>query len=303
MIPAPYAGPIENVVVVMFERRSYGAVLDALEAAMMPITSFLARQFMLCDGWVVASPGPRANMLTANCAAFGDAGGGVVDLEPNLFSALDAARGTRLGARGTPVPNWKVYFHDYSILGNALAYVARCYGDFANLNVANYDEWDYPPGACNPLAAPTTTFLQDVAQGVLPAYAFIEPRHGNGQWDAPRDEFSGEQLLLEVYLALRHSRYWERTLLLVTYDAAGKDDDRVPAIVISPYVDQGSTLRADVPFNHASIVKTVWHCFDLHAGDRAGINDLDENAPSLLDHLCSSVVNSPSGDPREPAAR
>ena len=191
MISAPYAGPIENVVVVMLERRSYGDVLDALEAAMMPIATFLGRQFMLCDGWVVSSPRARANMLTANCAAHGNSERGVVDLEPNLFSALDAARGVRFGARGTRVPNWKVYFHDYSILGNALAYVARCYDDPANLNVANYDERDYPPGARNPLAAPTTTFLQDVAQNVLPAYAFIEPRHRSGRWDPSRDESTG----------------------------------------------------------------------------------------------------------------
>jgi phospholipase C len=302
MISAPYAGPIENVVVVMFERRSYGDVLDALQAAMMPIATFLARQFMLCDGWVVTSPRARANMLTANCAAFGNSERGVIDLEPNVFSALDAARGVRFGARGTPVQNWKVYFHDYSILGNALAYVARCYDDPANLNLANYDERDYPPGARNPLAAPTTTFLQDVAQSVLPAYAFIEPRHGSGQRDPSRGEFTGEQLLLEVYLALRQSRYWERTLLLVTYDGPGKPGARIPSIVISPYVDQGSTLCGDVAFNHASIVKTLWHCFDLHAGDRPGINDLDESAPSLLDHLQSSVVNSPNGDPLESVA-
>ena len=198
MISAPYAGPIENVVVVMLERRSYGDVLDALEAAMMPIATFLGRQFMLCDGWVVSSPRARANMLTANCAAHGNSERGVVDLEPNLFSALDAARGVRFGARGTRVPNWKVYFHDYSILGNALAYVARCYDDPANLNVANYDERDYPPGARNPLAAPTTTFLQDVAQNVLPAYAFIEPRHRSGRWDPSRDESTGDELLLAL---------------------------------------------------------------------------------------------------------
>src|SRR3984893_17631921 len=302
MISAPYAGPIENVVVVMLERRSYGDVLDALEAGMMPIATFLGRQFMLCDGWVVSSPRARANMLTANCAAHGNSERGVVDLEPNLFSALDAARGVRFGARGTRGPNWKFYFHDSSTLGNALAYVARCYDDPENLNLANYDERDYPPGTRNPLAAPTTTFLQDVAQSVLPAYAFIEPRHGNAQRDPSRSEVTGEQLLLEVYLALRQSRYWERTLLLVTYDAPGKPGARIPAIVISPYAERGSTLCGDVPFNHASIVKTLWSCFDLHAGDRAGINDVDESAPSLLDHLQSSVVNSPNRDPLDSVA-
>ncbi|MDB5094070.1 MAG: hypothetical protein JWO85_2171 [Candidatus Eremiobacteraeota bacterium] len=302
MISALYAGPIENVVVVMLERRSYGDVLDALEAAMMPIAAFLGRQFMLCDGWVVSSPAARANMLTASCAAHGISERGVVDLEPNVFSALDAVRGARFAVRGTRVPNWKVYFHDYSILGNALAYVARCYDDPANLNVANYDERDYPPGTRNPLAAPTTTFLQDVAQNVLPAYSFIEPRHRSGRWDPSRGDSTGDQLLLEVYLALRESRYWERTLLLVTYDAAGKAGDCVPSIVISPYVDRGSTLCVDVPFNHASIVKTVWRCFGLRAGDRTGINDLDECAPSLLDHLRSTVVDSPGDDPLDSVA-
>jgi phospholipase C len=351
MSSAAYAGPIRNVVVVMMERRSYDdalgllydpmnatpfddapagqRALDARDAGgprppMLPITAFLANRFMVCDRWFASTPaGGAANVLFAHCAVRGECDGDVLDIEPNVFSALDTVRPrARAG-----VPSWKVYFHDYSILGNALAYVARRFADRDNVNVANYDECDYPPGSRNPLANPTTTFLQDVAQGMLPAYAFIESRHGGlprrvalvGPRERPRtepsasqDAFESERLLLEVYLALRHSPFWERTLLLVFSDAPGKTADhvsppetfggRIPAIVVSPYVSAGTTLRAAGPFDHVSIVKTLWHCFDLRASGREAISERDANAPTILDHLDGSIVNQPGADPAELSA-
>ena len=331
-----YSGPIEHVVVVMLARRSYddglGALYDAANAEpydaapgaqrkldgagargfrppAIPVTAYLARQFMVCDRWFASSPRRgAANLLFAHCAADGDAA-----LEPNVFSALDATRPPHAdGAR------WKIYFHDDSLVGRALPYVARCWSDPANGNLANYDEVDYPPGRENVLARPTTTFLQDVAQNRLPAYAFVEPRRGmrrspvslgserpaEGAFDLVADPFDDEALVCEVYLALRTSAYWERSLLLVVYGESDASADhvappagwggRVPAIVVSPYVEPGSILRADAPFEHASIVKTLWQCFDLRRSRAPHATARDERAPSLLDHLATRVVNRPA---------
>ena len=331
MISLAYSGPIQHVIVVMLGRNSYddvlGSLYDAsneapfaraprgqasldgadvrgLRPASIPITAYLARQFMVCDRWFASTPARgAANLLFAHCAAADGT------LERNVLSALDAVRGVR-----RLDPNWKIYFHDDSLVARALPYAERCWDDAANDNLANYDEIDYPPGRANVLASPTTTFLQDVAQNRLPAYAFVEARRGlrrapvsvatgSSVYGEDADPFDDEALLREVYVALRTSPYWERALMLVAYADSSPNGDhvapppgwggRVPAIVVSPFVEPGSRLRNAAPFEHASIVKTLWQCFGLHRSGATSINARDAAAPSLLDHLAREVVNRP----------
>lgn len=71
---------------------------------------------------------------------------------------------------------------------------------------------------------------------------------------------------------------------------------RVPAIIASPYISPGTTIRAptgSVPFDHASIVKTVWDVFNLSGGTSPmpSLNQRDLNAPSLVPFLSSTPVN------------
>src|SRR5262249_12629106 len=128
----------------------------------------------------------------------------------------------------------------------------------------------------------------------------------------PYDVRFGEKLIYDVYTALRASPRWEKTLLLITYDEHGGCYDhlpppratppdgatnndygftfdrygvRVPALVISPWVEPGSVLspltESGVPFDHTSIIKTVRELFPFpdHFGDREAV------APSLLKYL------------------
>jgi hypothetical protein len=269
---------IEHVVVVMFDRRSND---EGTAPSGLPITAYLAKQFLVCDRWAA----PRSALIASKylAAHCGRDGG---DLEANVFGALDLQRG-----REARAANWKVYFHDYSILGDALPYVSRCYADPDNVNVANYDECDYPPGARNPLAHPTTTFLQDAAQGTLPAYAFVEPRHG--RLAAPvaivrdadldivpaldADPFDGERLVAEVYLALRSPRYWERSVLIVVGPS-------LPAIVVSAYAPPASRFDAGTAFAPAMIARTLADCFGFPWTPGAAV-------PSVLEYLAPDVVN------------
>jgi phospholipase C len=86
--------------------------------------------------------------------------------------------------------------------------------------------------------------------------------------------------------------------------AANDDDDkasngfefnaygaRVPAIVISPFIEQGSTLDCSgkYPFDHASIVSTVRDAFLPTAS--TPLTSRDENAPSVLDSSNYSLDN------------
>ena len=103
----------------------------------------------------------------------------------------------------------------------------------------------------------------------------------------------GQDLVLEIYKAIQASEYSDKILFLITYDEHGgfydhvdpptcKDDwpncrrygVRVPAIVISPFVEPGSSTDwddDDIVFDHASIVKTILLKF---CSDSAGqVND------------------------------
>src|SRR5262249_42605547 len=105
-------------------------------------------------------------------------------------------------------------------------------------NICNFDN--------NALAAPVTpTFLQDVASGTLPKYAFIEPRYLTYQLPPqiandnhpPHDMAYGDLLLATVYKAIRASSYWKKKniMLIVTYDEHGGCYDHVaPPAAVNP---------------------------------------------------------------------
>jgi phospholipase C len=76
---------------------------------------------------------------------------------------------------------------------------------------------------------------------------------------------------------------------------------RVPAIVVSPLIPPGTTVapQGAVPFDHTSIIKTVWDCFGL-SSVAPSLTSRDAAAPSLLPSLTASTPNNPgvySGPP------
>jgi phospholipase C len=91
----------------------------------------------------------------------------------------------------------------------------------------------------------------------------------------PADIRDGQELVLAVYHALATSPQWEKTLLIIFYDEHGgffdhvappaaPDDDpqmfgrygvRIPALIISPWVEPGSVSKT--LFDHTSISKTI----------------------------------------------
>lgn len=163
----------------------------------------------------------------------------------------------------------------------------------------------------------------------------LTPYGSTGQTNPPIDAAQGDQLLASIALALMLTglgtgpvNYWEQSLLVMTYDEHGGTYDhvtpptavnpiaggralngfdctrygvRVPAVVISPYVLAGSTITppGSTPFDHSSIVKTVWECFNLASlTGVASLTQRDLNAPSLLDALTSTSDRRTSVLPR-----
>ena len=121
--------------------------------------------------------------------------------------------------------------------------------------------------------------------------------------------------MADVYNAIRDSPNWNETLFVITYDEHGGCYDhypptataetpdeasapgqfgfrfnrfgiRVPAVVISPLIEQGTIGRPSgwTPFDHTSVVKTVQNCFDL----KGSLTARDAAAPDLSCLLTSS---------------
>jgi phospholipase C len=134
-----------------------------------------------------------------------------------------------------------------------------------------------------------------------PRYTFIEPNYGDAAGDFsggssqhPQDGmYRGEQLIKQVYEAIRNSPAWMSSMLIITYDEHGgfydsvkpgtaeKPGDyvlgdgllnefgfqfdrygaRVPAVVISPWIDQGKV--DSTTYDHSSIPRTLEVLFGI----------------------------------------
>ena len=127
--------------------------------------------------------------------------------------------------------------------------------------------------------------------GRLPAYSFVEPKlyddsHVSNDYHPPSNLCAGEHFLAEVYQTIAGSPYRDEILFVVTFDEHGGCYDhvppptgaaapaplrhgdftftrfgvRVPAIVISSWVEPGTVFRAPAsgaPYDHTSILATL----------------------------------------------
>ena len=196
---------------------------------------------------------------------------------PNLFDLL-SERGIR----------WRAYYDRSQV-------VPDCAINLGGLH--HIGEWKTH-------AAPRERFFADAAAGTLPPYTWFEPKLMFGELDdyhPPTDIRSAEQLLAQVYEAVRSSPEWEATALLVLFDehggcydhvpppAAPVPDDfpgeqdfgfdrfgvRVPAIVVSPYTEPETVVEA--LFHTTSVLRTLRERLDLGPA----LTRRDAAAPSL----------------------
>jgi phospholipase C len=176
-------------------------------------------------------------------------------------------------------------------------------------------------------------FTAAAAAGTLPAFTFLEPSWGSaGNSQHPNyDVALGEQLIHDVYEAVRGGPGWAQTLLVITYDEHGGCYDhvpppsgavppdttvgefgfgftrfgvRVPTVLVSPLIEAGTVPRVpagSTPFDHTSILKTVqqrWNLPALTARDAAAPDFGDVLAlttPRTDDVLAGVTVPAPAG--------
>ena len=284
--------------------RDAGAVMHYFTPDQLPVLTTLAKAFGVCDAWHASAPCQtwpnRFFAHTGTSLGYVDNNTFRIPFEaPSLFRRLQDKNET-----------WRVYFHDMPqsiLLRDVWLYALSHYRLFSQ-------------------------FLADAHTGSLPSYSFIEPRYftelasnfaANDQ-HPPHNVLYGEQLIAQVYNALRSSPCWERTLFVITYDEHGGCYDhvppppavapdqsmnnsynfqftaygvRVPAVVVSPYIRAGSVIRppGDTPFDHTSIIATVRELFDL--GDP--LTARDAVAPTLL---CALNLPTPTNSGPESVA-
>ena len=119
-------------------------------------------------------------------------------------------------------------------------------------------------------------FLADVASGKLPPVSFVKPIGKNNEHPGYSDEVTGQQHVADLVSAVRNSKLWKDSVIIITYDENGgrwdhvvppvRDDKwgvgvRVPTIIVSPFVRKGTIDSHE--YETVSILKLIERRFNL----------------------------------------
>jgi phospholipase C len=281
------------------------AIMSCFTPDTLPVLSALARAYAVCDQWFASVPTETLPNRAFACAATSQ---GHMDDKTRTFTSPSI-----FGLLGQHNVSWGIY-----------GYTAEPLTRSTFTDVA---------GAANGTIGKFADFQAAATAGTLPAFSFLEPSWGSaGNSQHPNYNVAlGEQLIHDVYEAVRGGPSWPQTLLIVTYDEHGgcydhvpppsgatpPGDDtgefgfdftrfgvRVPAVLISPLIEAGTVFRVPAgttPIDHTSILKTVqqrWGLPSLTARDAAapGLGGvLNLTTPRTDDALAGVTVPAAAG--------
>eukprot|EP01101_Sappina_pedata_P006837 TRINITY_DN349_c0_g1_i1.p1 TRINITY_DN349_c0_g1~~TRINITY_DN349_c0_g1_i1.p1 ORF type:complete len:499 (-),score=173.56 TRINITY_DN349_c0_g1_i1:48-1403(-) len=260
---------------------SDGSVMSCFNETAVPTISTLAREFAIIDGWFSDVPGPtEVNRLylysaTSHGWAYND------DLKLGL---------------GYPQTSIFYNLHESNKTFNVF---------FEDIPTSLFLK-----DVRRPRLLENFHFMRDfekvVSAGKLADFTFLEPKYISLDHDKfasdqhpSHDVAEGEELMAKIYHILRHGPQWNETALLITYDEHGGFFDhvptpstdipnpdglnsesppfnftqlgvRVPAVLVSPWINPGTIIRADgrgptpsSTFSHSSLASTIKNLFDL----------------------------------------
>ncbi len=250
-------------------------IMGMFTPELLPVLSGLARGFAVCDHWFSSVPTETFPNRAFLCAATSQ---GHMDDSTSKYTSQSI-----FGLLSAHNLDWSIYGYTNPPL-TRLNFPDTTHAPETHFGVFH-------------------DFQAAAAAGNLGAYTFLEPGWGSsGNSQHPNYDVSlGEQLIHDVYYALRNGPGWNQTLLVVTYDEHGGCYDhvppptgavppdssagefgfdftrfgvRVPAVLISPLIAPGTVFRPTgaVPLDHTSILKTVetrWGLPSLTARDAA----------------------------------
>ncbi|KAJ3096429.1 hypothetical protein HDU96_000769 [Phlyctochytrium bullatum] len=251
----------------------------------VPVTTRLAEEFAVFDRWFASAPTETIpNRLFLGSAT---ARGLTANKDSELLGFPQRSLYASLTSSGV---SWKNYF--------GMIPTSLLFRDTRTLDTLLGGK-----------LATLKRFYQDARRGRLPQVSFLDPVYGSSTGlpeglggpandnHPPHDVARGEQLVKEVYEAVRNGPQWEETLLLITYDEHGGYYDhvppptnvpipdaasanstefrfdrlgiRVPTIAISPWIKKGTVLhRPSGPtptseYEHSSLPATLKNLFHL----------------------------------------
>ncbi|CAE7356411.1 NPC1, partial [Symbiodinium microadriaticum] len=244
----------------------------------VPVIANLSMEYGLFDGWFASVPGPTmVNRAYASSAtSHGMGTNDAVSIAKGYPQKTMFRQLTEMGL------DYRVYFQDVpSVLQ---------FKEMRRKEARSKYRW-------------MDSLFEDLKTGDLPEFTWLEPAYFTTPTQKATDQHpdhdvsEGEQLMKDIYEALRASPIWESSVLLITYDEHGgffdhvpppenipnpdglnaTDDPfdftrlgvRVPAVVVSPWVKKGSVFHAPPP--------------------ASGMAQKDGYAPSQYEH--SSIVS------------
>jgi len=231
---------------------------------LVPITTFLANNFAVCDRWF--SPLPTSTVPNRLMALGGDTRvdktGGITE----FFRPLDDILLDWLDEREI---KWRVYHAGISFFA-----LLRRFSDVLGPKFRSFNKFPGDFYYENENESPEVVIIE-------PSY-YDAPRIGDQPNDnhAPLSIGFGEQFLREIYQAVTSNpKKWSETVMIVTYDEHGGFYDhvpplmisyeppdrefakfkstgpRVPTIIVSPFVSKGSVIHNH--FDHTSILQFI----------------------------------------------
>ena len=284
--PAPMTGFIASATQAVDYSGDENLVMGCFQPDQLPVLTTLAAEFAMFNFWYSSLPGPTwPNRFFIHAAT----SAGLTDSPTNsqIVTGFSFQNGTIYERLKDAGKVWCIY-HDGL---PQTAGISSLRGEYVDPFTERFQAM--------------ANFYDDVNKGALADYNFIEPRYdtGNNYLDGNsmhplNDIRKGEELVKQVYEALRNSPYWNDTMLVITFDEHGGfydhqsppatvptgDDSkyanpnysflfdrlgiRVPAIVVSAYTGKGMIIGNDpgdpgTVFDHTSVLATVGKLFGL----------------------------------------
>ncbi|MEO6325130.1 MAG: alkaline phosphatase family protein [Thermoanaerobaculia bacterium] len=284
------------------EKDRAAQIMGYYDARTMPVLHALANEYGLSDAWFCPVPAETwPNRLFAHAAT---SAGHVRNGLPGFLRFFDMP--TIYDRLGDAVRDWACY--------NDQIPQMVCIRNLKN-------EWLRSRHEAGSHFRSIRQFYGDCDAATLPKYSFIEPVYFGGSANddhPPQDIWQGQQLMADVYHALRASTLWPKTLFFILYDEHGGFFDhatpprvpgpgtnppsqnqdgfdftmlgpRVPCVVVSPWIRKGTVLRPPAGgfFDHTSVLKAVENRWGL-----APLTDRDRGAADLWPWLAEPSARS-----------
>ncbi len=311
---ADMSGFLQNYFTTDAGANSCGQIMQTYGPKDANVINDLARAFAVCDGWFASVPSqtwPNRGFVHSG-SSDGHVDNDSYEFYHNktIFNVLEA--------QGIP---WKIFSDTYTA---CLTYLQFWQNGGLRDQVHRYSAFE---DACS-------AAVDADPEDKLPRYSFIEPRflaelfNWPNDYHPPHNICRGETFLARAYESVRKSPYRDRILLIVTFDEHGGCYDhvpplmgaappdphpisldgkfkfdrfgvRVPAVVVSSYVEPGTVFRApggQTPYDHTSILATLRDWLKLEQGPGGFLPSPRIKAAPTLDQLLTRAKGNENKD-------